>query len=105
MKIVDVPVTVETPTGVKIHIDAFNNVTVVGQNQLKFKCEGDIDFDADNINMNAKNRIVVKSGVHLIHHSERIDINPITDDYDGLLTGKYDKDHVEDCVDCSHEKT
>lgn len=76
-KIIDTPTTVETPTGLKIYIDAFNNVTIVGQNQIKFKCEGDMEFEADNIRMKAKDQFRVESDKNLIHKAKRIDLNPI----------------------------
>lgn len=75
-KIVDVPAVVETPTGLKIHIDAFNNVTIVGQNQIKFKCEGDMEFEADNIKMKAKDQFRIESDKNLLHKAKRIDLNP-----------------------------
>lgn len=76
-KIVDVPTVVETPTGLKIHIDAFNNVTIVGQNQIKFKCEGDMEFEANNIKMKAKDQFRIESDKNLLHKAKRIDLNPL----------------------------
>lgn len=73
----DLPAMVETPTGLKIHIDAYNNVTIVGQNQLKFMCEGDIEFEADNIKMKSRDQFRIESDKNLIHKAKRIDLNPI----------------------------
>ena len=74
---VEGPAEIETSTGLKIQIDAFNNVTIVGQNQMRFVCEGDMEFDADNIRMYAKDQFRLESGRNLIHKAARIDINPV----------------------------
>ena len=75
-KIIDVPATVETPTGLKIQIDAFNNVTIVGQNQLSFKCEGEMTFEAEHIRMKSHDQTIIESDRHLVHKAKRIDLNP-----------------------------
>lgn len=74
---VEAPSVIETPTGLKIQIDAFNNVTIVGQNSLKFKCEGEMEFEADNIKMKAKDQFRIESDRNLIHKAARIDFNPV----------------------------
>jgi hypothetical protein len=85
-KIVDVPATVETPTGLKIHIDAFNNVTIVGQNQMKFQCEGIMEFEADHIRMKSRDQTIIESDRHLVHLAKRIDLNPSQKVIDGNWT-------------------
>lgn len=87
------PAEIETPTGLKIQIDAFNNVTIVGQNQMKFCCEGDMEFDADNIRMKAKDQFRIESEKNLIHKAARIDLNPVEED--NLII-------PEKCDNCDH---
>lgn len=70
------PAEIQTPTGIKIQIDAYNNVTIVGQNQLKFKCEGDMEFEADNIRMKSRDQFRLESDKNLIQKAKRIDLNP-----------------------------
>lgn len=70
------PAEIQTSTGIKIQIDAYNNVTIVGQNQLKFKCEGDMEFEADNIRMKSRNQFRLESDKNLIQKAKRIDLNP-----------------------------
>lgn len=79
------PSTIEVDGGVKIHIDNQNNVIIEGQNSLKFKCDGDMDFDAENINlhaskdmiMNIKGEVYLGSNKHIIQQAPRIDLNPM----------------------------
>ena len=40
------------------------------------KCSGDIDFDAKNISMRAKENVYIGSGKHLVQQAPRIDLNP-----------------------------
>lgn len=70
------PFTVKTASGLEVRIDAFNNVTIVGQNSLKFKCEGDMEFEADNITMKSKETYRIEGGKHLVQKAKRIDLNP-----------------------------
>lgn len=71
------PSIIKTKTGVEVRIDAYNNVTIVGQNSLKFKCEGDMEFEADNITMKTKNMHRIESEKQIIQKAKRIDFNPI----------------------------
>lgn len=78
------PKVIEVEDGVIIKIDADNNIIIEGQKSIKFKCEGDMDFDANTINMHAKamnmcidGDVYLGSSSHLVHQAPRIDLNPI----------------------------
>lgn len=73
---VSAPSIVEVEGGVTIHIDAKNNVTIKGHNKIKFMCDGDLEFDAKNINMQAQENVYIGSGKHLVQQAPRIDLNP-----------------------------
>lgn len=70
------PFTVRTATGLEVRVDAYNNVTIVGQNSLKFKCEGDMEFEADNIKMKSKDTHRIEAENHIVQKAARIDLNP-----------------------------
>lgn len=74
------PFTVKTPTGLEVRIDAEGNVTIVGHNALKFKCEGEMEFEADNITMRTKHTHRIESEKHIIQKAARIDFNPLSED-------------------------
>lgn len=88
---IDRETTIETVRGVKIHIDTVGNIEVEGNENIAFKTKGDIDFDAENINMHAKSMVMnidgdvyVGSSTHIIQQAPRIDLNPKV-----LTTGYY----------------
>lgn len=70
------PAHIKTKAGTEVRIDAYGNVTIVGQNSLKFKCEGDMEFEADNITMKSKETYRIEGGKHLVQKADRIDLNP-----------------------------
>lgn len=77
------PQLIELEDGVTIKIDSNKNILIEGQNGIKFKCIGDIDFDADTINMHAKTMtmsvdgdVYMGSSTHIIQQAPRIDFNP-----------------------------
>ena len=79
----DIPTVVEVKSGVKIHIDPDGNIEVEGNKNITFKTSGNMDFDAENINMHAKSMIMnidgyvyVGSSKHIIQQAPRIDFNP-----------------------------
>jgi len=79
--------------GVTIRIDKDKNITIEGQNSLSFRCEGDVDFDAENINLHARKGMTVNvdgevymgSSKQIIQQAPRIDLNP----YEGMVSGYY----------------
>lgn len=102
------PKVIEIEDGVKIHVDTDNNIVIEGHNGIKFKCPGDIEFEAENINMHAKSMITsvdgdvyVGSSTHIVHQAPRIDLNPKV-----LTTGYYGniKKKVLDLFDFSDQK-
>lgn len=93
----DIPTVVEVKNGVKIHIDENGNIEVEGNNNISFKCQGNMDFDAENINMHAKSMIMnidgyvyMGSSKHIIQQAPRIDLNPFiqTTGYYGNIKNK-----------------
>lgn len=70
------PATINVVGGVKIHINDHNEIVIEGTSDMKFKTEGDIEFDAKNINLNAQENVYIGSGKHLVQQSPRIDLNP-----------------------------
>lgn len=70
------PTTVNVVGGVKIHVNEYNEVVIEGNSSLKFKTEGDIEFDAKNISLNAQENVYIGSGKHLVQQAPRIDLNP-----------------------------
>jgi hypothetical protein len=87
------PSIINVEGGVTIRVDKDKNVTIEGHNSLKFCCDGDLDFDADNINLHARSGMTVNvdgeiymgSSRHIIQQAPRIDLNP----YDGIVSGYY----------------
>lgn len=75
----EVPFTVKTPSGLQVKVDAQNNVTIVGQNSLKFACEGEMEFEAENITMRTKHTHRIESEKHIIQKAARIDFNPLSE--------------------------
>ena len=73
---VDSPAVINTDNGVTIKIDADRTLTIEGQKSIKMKCSGDIDFDAKNISMRAKENVYIGSGKYLVQQAPRIDLNP-----------------------------
>lgn len=73
--------------GVKIHIDKDNNITIYGQNSIKFYSEGDLDIGARNVSIHATESMVmavdgdvyIGSSSHIIQQAPRIDLNPKKD--------------------------
>jgi len=78
------PSIVKIDGGVTIRIDSNKNITIEGQNSLSFKCDGDLDFDAEHINlharkgmtMNVDGEVYMGSSKHIIQQAPRIDLNP-----------------------------
>lgn len=78
------PSIVKVDGGVTIRIDKDKNVTIEGQNSLSFRCDGDVDFDAEHINlharkgltMNVDGEVYMGSSKHIIQQAPRIDLNP-----------------------------
>jgi uridine kinase len=68
----DIPTVVEVKNGVKIHIDENGNIEVEGHNNITFKCQGNMDFDASNINMHAKSMIMNIDGPVYAGSSDKI---------------------------------
>lgn len=70
--------------GVRIFVDTNNNVTIYGQNSLSIHSEGDLDIDAKNVNIHARESMVMSvdgdvylgSSSHIIQQAPRIDLNP-----------------------------
>lgn len=87
------PSIVKVEGGVTIRIDKDKNVTIEGQNSLSFRCEGDLDLDAEHINlharkgmtMNVDGEVYMGSSKHIIQQAPRIDLNP----YEGMVSGYY----------------
>lgn len=87
------PSIVKVEGGVNIRIDKDKNVTIEGQNSLSFRCEGDLDLDAEHINlharkgmtMNVDGEVYMGSSKHIIQQAPRIDLNP----YEGMVSGYY----------------
>ena len=73
---VDSPTVISVDNGIIIKIDADRTLTIEGQKSIKMKCSGDIDFDAKNISMRAKENVYIGSGKHLMQQAPRIDLNP-----------------------------
>lgn len=92
------PSIIKVDGGVTIRVDSNRNVTIEGQNSLSFKCEGDVDFDADHINlharkgmtMNVDGEVYMGSSKHIIQQAPRIDLNPFerTTGYYGNIKSK-----------------
>ena len=70
------PSIIEVDGGVTIYVDYGGNVTIEGHKSMKFKCEEDIEFDAKNINLHAKENVYIGSDVNIVQQSPRIDLNP-----------------------------
>ena len=70
------PSIIEVDGGVTIFVDYDGNVTIEGHKSMKFKCEDDIEFDAKNINLRAKENVYIGSDKHIVQQSPRIDLNP-----------------------------
>jgi hypothetical protein len=91
--IVTKPSIIKVDSGVTIRIDKDKNITIEGQNSLSFRCEGDVDFDAEHINlharkgmtMNVDGEVYMGSSKHIIQQAPRIDFNP----YDGMVSGYF----------------
>lgn len=87
------PSIIKVDGGVTIRIDRDKNITIEGQNSLSFRCEGDVDFDAEHINlharkgltMNVDGEVYMGSSKHIIQQAPRIDLNP----YEGMVSGYY----------------
>lgn len=87
------PSIVKVEGGVTIRIDRDRNVTIEGQNSLSFRCEGDVDFDAEHINlharrgltMNVDGEVYMGSSKQIIQQAPRIDLNP----YEGMVSGYF----------------
>lgn len=87
------PSIIKVDGGVTIRIDNNKNITIEGQNSLSFRCEGDVDFDAEHINlharkgltMNVDGEVYMGSSKHIIQQAPRIDLNP----YEGMVSGYY----------------
>lgn len=87
------PSTVYVDGGITLHIDSDNNVTIEGHKSLKFSCDGDLDFDAKNINLHASKSlnidvngdIHIGSSTNIVEQAPRIDLNPkeLTSGYKG----------------------
>lgn len=87
------PSIVKIDGGVTIRIDSNKNITIEGQNSLSFRCDGDVDFDAEHINlharkgmtMNVDGEVYMGSSKHIIQQAPRIDLNP----YEGIVSGYF----------------
>lgn len=101
---------VKFTNGVKIHVDAEGNITLEGKSDINFKTEGTLNFDAAYVNIKSKYRTIVGSDLHLVHKAERIDLNPLTNDWLGLFLEEENNDLIDmvhscGCDHSSHKKT
>lgn len=96
------PAVVRTKTGVEVRIDAYGNVTIIGQNSFKFKCEGDMEFEADSISMRVKDTHRIESEKHIIQKAARIDFNPL--DEINLEIPESGKEYIKTALKQSREK-
>jgi hypothetical protein len=62
--------------GVFIHIDANRNVRVDGFDKLQLTSPKEIDLDATNISIRAKENLYIGTDNHIELQSKRIDLNP-----------------------------
>jgi hypothetical protein len=74
------PAAIEFEGGLTIFIDENNNIKIEGQKNVDFNCNGDLNFNAQKINMVGKDEVTLESKMHLIHLAPRIDLNPDTDE-------------------------
>lgn len=69
--------------GGKIHISEDGDIMFDGFKDFKFKCDGDMDFEAENINMHAKSLITnvdgpiyMGSSDYIIQQGVKMHLNP-----------------------------
>lgn len=74
--VVDGPAIIEVKGGTFVHIDAKRNVFIDGFESLRFKTSGNLDFDAENVNIRAKENIYIGSDNHFEVQTNRIDFCP-----------------------------
>ena len=70
------PSIIEVDGGVTIYVDYGRNVTIEGHKSVKFKCEEDIEFDAKNINLQARENVYIGSGNQIVEQAPTIHLNP-----------------------------
>jgi hypothetical protein len=70
------PSIIEVDGGVTIFVDYGGNVTIEGHKSMKFKCEEDIEFDAKNINLQARENVYIGSGKQIVEQAPTIHLNP-----------------------------
>ena len=77
---VDSPAVIEIDNGISIHIDANRNVFIDGHNKLIMRSVENIEMDAKNIHLNAKENVYIGSGKNITQQAPRIDLNPLGDE-------------------------
>lgn len=70
--------------GVTITIDKDRNVVISGYNSLKFTEDADVEINATNVKVAAKDTVSIEAKHHAILEADRVDLNPDWDDSDFL---------------------
>lgn len=70
------PSIIEVDNGVTVHIDYDGNVSIEGHKKLTLKCDDDLELDAKNINIQAKEVVYVGSGKGTVMQSPILHLNP-----------------------------
>lgn len=65
-------------------VDEENNLKISGYKSMSFDVDGDLDFNAKKIRMNAEDVFHIESKTHLVEKAPRIDLNPPENDEEYL---------------------
>lgn len=75
--VVDGPALIVINGSILITVDAKNNITIDGHEKVKIRVpHGDLDLDAKNISINAKEELYIGTGKEVRIQSKKINLNP-----------------------------